>query len=52
MDNCADAVDRLLIDQVALIVKQEDNGLGSIRPSVHQCALSRLNRLTCNLDMA
>ncbi len=28
-----------------------DNVLGSVRPSVRQCALSRLNRLTYDLDI-
>ena len=43
----------IFIDRIAL-VKQGDNRIGSVRPSVHpsvrQSTLSRLNRLTFDLD--
>ncbi len=39
----------IFIDRVAL-AKQGDNVLGSVHLSVCQCALSRLNRLTFDLD--
>ena len=41
---------KLIIDRVAL-AKQGDNRIGSVRPSVSQSTLSRLNRLTFDLDI-